>query len=384
MKTPHALIFALFCCSSTMTACSSDDATGRADDAAQAGSGNGSSAGESGAGGNDTSPAGAGGEGAGDNNGGDTPLAGAGGEPSGDDGASGAAGAATVPNLEPVSAETARSLGAYARRVTTVAQGSGPTPVGWSMVNDSCQDRALFLQYAVASAPDPVPEESPTIVDTDIDEARVLELAAHPSYDVATLNVAGPLVTHQALILPSGERPAPTGRGGDTMYFWPYHHAVVLNVDDELGVLDLSVGDEPVPIDQWLAGFIEPETTCPLVSDAEYWDIWVYWNSNFNNFTPESTPARLCGYTITPMFTFRPHQTPADLVDQLASAPRQMQTLTGSLTTLLQSGYSVSLPEAELPLVTSAYTPGSLDEVCELHPYFSVCGGSGGGGLLPN
>ena len=60
-----------------------------------------------------------------------------------------------------------------------------------------------------------------------------------------------------------------------------------------------------------------------------------------------------------------------------------MQTLTASLATLLQMSYSVTLPEAELPLVTSAYAPGTLDEVCELNPSFSVCGGDGGGGLLP-
>jgi hypothetical protein len=280
-----------------------------------------------------------------------------------------------LPQLAPVTAATAKALGAYARQMETVAQGVGPRPTAWSMVNASCQDRAMALEYVIASAPRPLPARPPTVIDTELTEAKILAVAAQPSYSVATINVTGPLVTRQTLVLPDGK----VAPGEPDFYYWAYHHGVVLDVEGELRVLDLSLGDEPVAIATWLSGFVHAGTACHLVSQDEYNEIWGYWNSRFGNLTFGPAPARLCGYSITPLFTMRWEHTPADMVSTLGFVPHTMQVQTGSLITTLAGNHATTLPEADLARVTSRYQPGTVDDVCDRVWMDALCGPSDGG-----
>jgi hypothetical protein len=188
-------------------------------------------------------------------------------------------------------------------------------------------------------------------------EDDVLALADAAADVVATINVAGPLVTDQTLILPDGTALEPPHS-----YYWAYHHAAVINVDRELQVIDLSLGDEPIPIEDWVSGFVEPSIECNWMDEEEFANVWTYWNAAFANLVPEEPPARTCGYTITPIFTFRWDQEP--LAEVVTNAPSTMLVLLGGLETLLGE-HDVSLPREQLPLVTSSYAPLSVTDVCE-------------------
>jgi hypothetical protein len=267
-----------------------------------------------------------------------------------------------VPELRPVTEAEAANLGAYARQLHTVANVSGPTPVGWSMVNQACQDRAIALEYALAAAGDPLEAEPPPMVDTELTIDRIADLAAAPRYDVASINATGPLVTFQSFRMPDST-PMP---GDPDMWYWAYHHGVVLNVEGELRVMDLSVGDAPLPIATWLQGFVAPGIECELLPEAEYQAVWIYWNAAFGNFDPGARPVPLCAYTVTPMFTFRSDQTSTTLADFIASVPSTMQVQLGALATWIGSEHQTTLLEAELPAVTSLYQAGTEQDVCDL------------------
>jgi hypothetical protein len=192
--------------------------------------------------------------------------------------------------------------------------------------------------------------------------------------------VAGPLVTRQTLVLPDGTD-AP---GEPDLYYWAYHHAVGISVDGTIKVLDLSTGDEPRDIQAWLSGFVEAGTPCYHLSDDEHQEVWVYWNSVFGNFEPPPQPARLCGYTFTPLFTFRRDQKPADLAEFIGFVPSTMVTQLEGMKTVLRTKGVPDMAEDLLPGILSRYQAGTIDEVCSRVPSLAVCpgGGSGGGGLL--
>lgn len=268
--------------------------------------------------------------------------------------------APVVPRLASITAAEAARLGAHARRLRCSSQGSATAPVAWSAINTSCQDRAWTLELAIAGAGADLAADPPTLVDTDLTLTRLEELAANPTYDAATINVAGPLVTFQTLIDPQG---SPIGQD-PLWFFWAYHHGVVLNVDGELRVLDLSVGDAPIPIDVWLASFTDPSVRCKHLSDSRHAEVWVYWNASFNNFEPPSPPPELCSYTITPIFTNRRDQTLADMRDAISFAPGTMNVQLGTFRETVSHEYGVSLAEVDAPLVTSKYRAGTVADVC--------------------
>lgn len=268
----------------------------------------------------------------------------------------------TTPKLTSITEEQAALLGAYARRLKAKTGGL-EAPIAWSMVNQACQDRTLALQYALAAA-DPTLEDNapPPMDDTKLNLTEIEGLAAAPAFSCATINATGPFVTHQALADSDGAEV-----GDHSMFwYWPYHHGVALNVEGEIRVLDLSIGNAPVPIDEWLKGFVQNDVVCEHLSHNAYTEVWAFWNARFSNFETDSPPASTCGYTFTSIFTFRLDQTPADLADFIASVPSTMQTQSAAFQTIVQSELGVAVDSSDVAQYTSKYEPGTLEEVCEL------------------
>ena len=304
----------------------------------------------------------------------------------GNDGSADASGGADTgggppitPTLRPLSQASATQLIKYLRRMR-VADGTNPTrPVVWSMVNASCQDRAEVLEYGIAAAADPT-SPNPVVMPDELTPQQIESLAASPAFDAVSINIAGPLVTSQTLILPDGtDAPEAPDR-----YYWPYHHTAAINVEGTMKVIDLSIGDEPIDVQTWISGFVDAGTPCFHMNDDEAHEVWVYWNTVFNNFDPPTPLVRQCGYTFTQMFTFRRDQTPADLAEFIKTAPATMLVQLGNLQTTLTRLHSTTLDEEQLPAVTSRYQAGTVDDVCARVPGMKFCGGSGGsGGLVP-
>lgn len=263
-----------------------------------------------------------------------------------------------IPALRAFTLGEATELGARARELQVVTVEGESTRVGWSMVNASCEDRCVALEYALAVLATATNDDPVVMAEAELTPEAVLDVAERGADVVASINVAGPLVTEQSLWLPDGSAVS----GDPEHYFWPYHHGAVLLVDRALRVLDLSLGDEPVIIEEWTSGFVDPSIECVPMDEEEFQEVWIYWNAAFNNFVPGERPARPCGYTITPIFTFRWDQEP--LTDFVRTAPRTMVVQFGGLESLLGLHGVELLPE-QVPHVLSSYTPLSEAEVCE-------------------
>lgn len=274
------------------------------------------------------------------------------------DAATDAAGAVPLP-LESMSRADAVALAGFARRLR-VASAADPvsSPVAWAMVNISCADRAMALQFALATALAPSPPEIPLLDSGRLTTAEIFRLRGIAEHKVGTINITGPLVTHQTLILPDGSE----AEMATPFYYWPYHHGVVVNVDGEPSVLDLSTGDEPLPVETWIRAFVVPEVDCPLLPVDAYDAVWIYWLNAFGNTIPPPRPAADCGYTLSPLFTMEVDQEiPTDFI---IAAADEMRVQTGSLRTVLaESG--VTLDEEQLPFVVSRYDSLPEDAVCD-------------------
>lgn len=274
------------------------------------------------------------------------------------------AGLPIVPELDPMSEAEVASLAARGRRLTVAsAMDPEPKPVAWAMVNDSCQNRAVALQFALATAREPGAPERPLLDSTATEDLQVLSRRHQRAF--ASLNVTGPLVTRQTLILPDGTEVA----SHSPMYYWSHHHAVVLNVEGGVRVLDLSLGDTTVPLDDWFAGFVAPPVECHLMAEAEWDTVWRYWLDAFGNLVPEGRPERLCGYTVSPIFTLAGEQPPQyDFVLQSADAMRmQAEALRNTL-----GAAGDALTDDQLADVVSRYESLPESAVCELQ-HFTYC-----------
>jgi MYXO-CTERM domain-containing protein len=263
-----------------------------------------------------------------------------------------------TPDLEPITADEAGRLLSFVRRIKTEASGSTEVPVAWSFVNWNCQERALVLQYAIATADPALAGDPETMREADLTDERVMEIAENPSFDVAALNITGPLAAEQVFIRPDMSEV----EGPPYGVFWTYHHTAAVNVDGEIMAVDLSIGDDPIPIDEWSRSFVPAGIECFHMSSDEWWTVWVYWNSLVSGFEPPPEPERVCGYTITPMFTTKWDQ---DIqFDQIRWSPETMETQLGGFKTVLQTDYGYVPSDAEIPFITSRYTAKTLADVC--------------------
>jgi hypothetical protein len=234
--------------------------------------------------------------------------------------------------------------------------------VAWSMINTACQDRAAALQYAVIAARTPFAD--PMIMESTDDlaamELHLLDLLASAEFDAASINIAGPLITEQVLVLPDGQFL------GDVPHLnlWGYHHAVVLNVEGEIKVLDLSIGNSPVDIETWSQSFVTSDVTCVHAFEEDYQDVWMYWNSVFTSMKPTERPKYECAYTLTPIFQWRWDQDM--LVDVVANAPDAMMVQSDAFRVLLWWYHELTLPDEDIPHVLSMYQARTLEDVCEV------------------
>ncbi len=259
--------------------------------------------------------------------------------------------------LRPITREKATQIAHYVRKTKIRSDDGTLVPIAWSMINQSCQDRSLLLQYLIASAPDPLPETERILEPNDLTENAIRQIVFQPYIDVASLNITGPLIVFQNLISTKD-----ISFPDDPLHFyWPYHHAVVVNVEGNICVIDLSLQDAPIPIGEWTAKLTH-ETTCQEVSEKEYWTIWSYWLSLMSNWTPQENPETLCGYTITPMLTFRSDQSPQ--IQGVIDALPTLVVQTYAFQSLVMDTYGFELSFESIPFITSFYTPGTLDDLC--------------------
>ena len=57
-----------------------------------------------------------------------------------------------------------------------------------------------------------------------------------------------------------------------------------VNVDGTFMAADLSIGDAPIPIDEWVRAFVPADIACPHLGADAWWDAWVYWNALANGY----------------------------------------------------------------------------------------------------
>ncbi len=259
--------------------------------------------------------------------------------------------------LRPITRERAIRIAGYVRKAKIRSEDGTLVPIAWSMINQACQYRSLLLQYLIASTPDPVPETERILDPNELTADTIQQAVSRPYVDVASINITGPLIVFQNLVSTN-----------DIIFpnepihvYWPYHHAVVVNVEGNVCIMDLSIQDEPIPIGEWTAK-LSNETTCGEVSEEEYWEIWFYWLSLMSNWQAEEIPQKLCGYTITPMLTFRSDQKPQ--IQEVIDALSTLVVQTYAFQTLVMDSYGIDLPIEVTPFITSLYTPGTIDDLC--------------------
>jgi len=262
--------------------------------------------------------------------------------------------------LEPITTSESERLGAYARKLQCASEGNDSRPVAWSMVSAFSTYRTLALAYALASA-DPELKGVPlTLVDRELTPDRIGAFTQHPSFDVAIIDVAGPLVTFQSLRTSDGK----TINNQPLQYYWAYNQGVVVNVEGELRVFDLSISDTPQPISDWLDGFVDPSVTCHFSNDETLGEVWLYWNNAFSDLNLPSPPPVMCAYAISPIFSRNRDRIPSVLVDLLVTVPFAMDALAGLFEIMLFKLFDVTIAQEELSTITSQYTLGTIQDAC--------------------
>ena len=261
-----------------------------------------------------------------------------------------------------MTAAQAEDLAAWARDMRARNTLGDEDGVAWSMINSSCQERAMALQYAVIAARTPFAD--PVIMeatdDLDALELHLLDLLSSAEFDAASINIAGPLATEQVLVLPDGEilDDVPHFR------YWSYHHGVALNVEGEFKVLDLSIGDAPVDIETWWQSFVGPDITCVHAVADDYAETWAYWFWVYQSWNPQLNPRYECAYTLTPIFTWRWDQDM--IVSQVASTPLNTLVQSAGFRTVLLDDHGLTLPDEDIPHVRSLYEGKTLEDVCNV------------------
>lgn len=264
-----------------------------------------------------------------------------------------------VPELSEITTEQADELITYLRKAKTQTSGSAERPMAWAMINWECETRALTQEYFILSASFPLSAEPAVMHEENITEEAVQALVENPGIDAATINIVGPLALEFHFINPDG-----TLVSGDPFKIvWGYHKGVVVNIEGELKVIDLSSGDTPLNIDDWAHHLVDESVACYHMSNKEYSDVWVYWNSVMGGYEVPERPERICGYTITPVFTFRWDQTP--LIDQLKWAPSIMQTQSDGFKNYMNTSYGITVSDNDESFYTGIYTSHDETWICE-------------------
>ena len=185
--------------------------------------------------------------------------------------------------------------------------------------------------------------------------------------------------------MPDGsDAPGPAAR-----WVWSHHHAVASSVDGELRIMDLSLGDDPVPLGNCVSAFVEPGCRCELLGRVAHDRLIDYWIESGSEHTAQCKPEPSCGYAVTPPFTFDRYQQPGDQAELLASVPSTLVAELEAFLSMLQKEYGLDPSAWEAPLLTSRYDAGDSDSTPGLgggDTYFGPAAGvtgSGSGWLAP-
>ena len=260
--------------------------------------------------------------------------------------------------LRAMSSAEASRLIAYARRMRIALSGEPSMPVAWSKIHNSCEERTLALQYVLASAPVTLEDRAPEMREEDLELDYLLDLARAPGRSVASISITGPLITHQTVVLDGDARhdvPGPIS--------WVFHAGVAVNIEGELNVLDLSMGNEPIPVTSWYRGFVPSGIECEQVSEQKYENVLSVWKiDEAQHVEPESdrTPWE-CAYTVTPIFTFP--DSPDPVVKTLQDVPwilhEQLELF------IAEMGKEQNFIQSEsLSGLLSYYRPGTTEDLC--------------------
>jgi hypothetical protein len=283
-----------------------------------------------------------------------------------------------TPSLDQMTYEEAAQLVDYLRtvRIRTIGDDT-EYPMAWAMINGSCEERAMVLEYATASSSFPLPE-SPFVMDEeDITDNVIAELVEYPGIGIATINITGPLIMDVVFQNPDGLDIS----GDPSIFYWAYHRSAVINVEGMMMVIDLSTNEGFMNIDEWDQNLVDGSIECYHMSEDEFTGLKAYWNTMIAGPYEElDRPDRACGYTLTPIFTARWDQEP--LADQLKWTPSTMKTQSGAFKTFMNASYGVTVDDDDEPFYTCIYTPHDEDWLCEFRdpPY---CSGNSGNGLIP-
>lgn len=179
----------------------------------------------------------------------------------------------TTVALCPISAEQAKVMAFYARQ--TLVDSSGPLlPVSWSRLNTDCEKRMFVVQYTFSAGADPSGRPL-TLRQEHFSEANLNQLARNPVNAVKGLRVTSTGFMGATQRLLHYNRTLASSKTNDIG--WDVHFITIVNIDGICKVIDLSVGDEPIGIEEWLSGFcaagecmyevLEP-FTAHILSDA--------------------------------------------------------------------------------------------------------------------
>lgn len=266
-------------------------------------------------------------------------------------------------NLKPMTMADAKRAAAQARKMLVQPAGKDPVPMAWSQINMECNVRMEAEQFALASAP----EDGSAVVmrQADITGTLLDKLIASPAYDSGGITITGPIATWQGLARPDGSLMS----GIRMFWYWSYHFSTVVNVDGEYMVMDMSVGDTPVPVDEWISGIMEPSVKCVRADKLEdyqkLWDYWItVWGSMFEPpFPPRPDPA--CAYMFIPKFTSRSDVPPDPAL--MAQVPVTMAGQTTIFLNSLEREFKVpDVTQSMAPTTLTRYEFATEDDVCGL------------------
>jgi hypothetical protein len=239
--------------------------------------------------------------------------------------------------------------------------GGAARPNAWAMINLECPVRTLAVEYALAIAPAEaqLAGATPTMITDELDDQAVQALADAPAVAAGAVWVTGPLYVEYRTVRGDGATVLDS-----QAYFWPYHVQPLVKVNGQLAVMDLSIGDAPVPLDDWLDGLYPDDVVCRQVDPGTFYGAHSYWIGAMQALpvTDDMRPDPPCMVTFAPLFrTFRP-DLPLD-PQLVRDVPQTMTTqLDGFLGTVRVD--VPGFPEAEAPLVRGTYLPRSEAQLC--------------------
>jgi hypothetical protein len=259
------------------------------------------------------------------------------------------------------------------------------TPVAWSAV-DMYNDSRLYAGQYAACGSGPLPFGDPITMyyvpfeEREAYEAELLQMLETAEYVVATINLAGPIIFEQRFLLPDGQVIPNSQTGSRPTYAFAFRAmpSPVINVEGELRVIDLSMGNEPLAVEDWMAHLVDSSTPCVHGDYDTYWDAWTFWLAVLLNYPVGPEPQHECVYTFTPALSRK-----VDghiVIDSVASAPSQLITQFNKLRNLVVGAGHV-LSDDEIAQVLTEYTPHTLDWWCQNFYKLDYCksGGKKGG-----